>query len=271
MHCGLGRKASSIAMENSLPSSRPRSIPLSLKTLNLESLLTQATIRLANTVSSKFQKYQKGYGRLAHVKNRPFVLAIAPFEQPFSWFQNAQAITRVLYTHDTSGGEVVPSLGREVAYDQCLEYLTKANGSRVPLGCFSEPRMPEISAVLYSNTATWGKVRALSTDPNPYVWFETHRRNNATPTPSHTIMRRADYSESLLDGLYVFHNPHALHPLDCEMFRRPGVTQYWLEDLEVPVPSVEASDGALLQRHVINTGGGPFEALLEARSAREME
>ena len=234
-----------------------------LKSHDLETLLNNSTIRLANAVSSKFQKYQKRYGTLAHVSDRPFVLAVAPFEQPFFWFQNAQAITRVLYSYDTSRVEFVPRFGQEMVVDECLEYITKPNGSQVPLGYFAEPVMPEVSAVLYSNTATWGKVRALSADPDPHVWFETQRRNNRALNASHTVQRRAEYSESLLDGLYVFHNPHALRPLDFELFRRSGVTQYWLENVEMPVPSVDAADGALLQRHVWTTRGGPGEAFLE--------
>jgi hypothetical protein len=48
-----------------------------------------------------------------------------------------------------------------------LQRVFKNNGSPVELGLFSSPAYCDISAVIFSSCATFGKVRALSSDPNP--------------------------------------------------------------------------------------------------------
>lgn len=222
-----------------------------LEELELEPLLDGATLRLANAVSGKYRKYQDRYAHLGHVADRPFLLALAPFEQPFFWSQNTQAINRVLYTFDRIAPEPHPVTGEVMDAVTFLDYVEKPNGSRVPLGYFARPGMPEISAVLFSNTATWGKVRALSADPNPNVLFSTLRYAEHAREPEYTVLPRAEYRETLLDGLCVFHNPYASRPLAHTLLDRPGVTQYWLPDPEFPIPDAKGTDGSLLQRYLL--------------------
>ena len=54
-----------------------------------------ATIRLSNSIVSKYRKYQEKYSKLEHVANKPFVICVAPFEQPLFFAQNDNAIRRV--------------------------------------------------------------------------------------------------------------------------------------------------------------------------------
>jgi hypothetical protein len=120
----------------------------------------------------------------------------------------------------------------------------------VQLGFLREGKMNEVSAVIFSNTATYGKVRAMSKAPNPHVFFETARFDGRSQRPMHTIKSRAEYTEDVLDGLVLLHNPCANYPLDLKTFARRGVTQYvW--PLGDKVPTVFSYHGSLLQRTVI--------------------
>jgi|SRR5208283_1599420 len=74
--------------------------PDKMKNIDKENIVDIATVRLANTLTTKFKKYTKEYSSLSHVQGKPFIIAIAPFEQPFSYLQNDQAMCRVLYSFD---------------------------------------------------------------------------------------------------------------------------------------------------------------------------
>jgi hypothetical protein len=53
-----------------------------------------------------------------------------------------------------------------------VDSIAKDSGSSVGLGVFKDEEFKWLSAVMFSSCATWGKVRALSADPNPNVMFE---------------------------------------------------------------------------------------------------
>ena len=222
-----------------------------LMNLYIKGIVDEATIRIANAVASKHKKHQSRYSKLTHVANKPFVIAIAAFEQPHGRFQNNHAMNRVLYGFDGPMRVHMPGHSRPIIQaPQKIRTIRKPSGAEVPLGCFTDSRMAEISAVLFSTTATWGKVRAMSKDPNPYVIFETLRYNKHGPEPLHEVTPRGQYRETLLDGLHVFHNPYATHPLPWELFQRPGVTQLiYMPD--ACIPYAEATHGALIQRTLV--------------------
>ena len=91
--------------------------------------------------------------------------------------------------------------------------------------------MRHISARLRSCTATWGKVDALAA--------QTGDRRTIVQTvwgsePDGRPAMRAGYAEeigeTLTDGLQIYHNPYALHPLDPSVFRRHSVVQNYLDE-----------------------------------------
>jgi hypothetical protein len=218
-------------------------------------VVDEATIRLANAVSSKHQKYVRRYAQLPHVQRRPFVLAVAPFEQPHFRVQNSQAIRRVLYGYDATPYELIPGTDVDEIVITGGEFFDvpsarKASGVEIPLGVFRDGQMAGISAVVFSSTATWGKVRAVSADPNPHVWIEFLRYNALGPHPIHGCLPKDGYHEPLLDGLCVFHNPFADYPLPWDVFDSLGVVQEtW--DPDDNQPRVVAAHGTLIQRTVI--------------------
>lgn len=65
---------------------------------------------------------------------------------------------------------------------------------------------------------------------------------------------KCDYHESLLDGLRIYHNPHACHPLSPSVFRFQEVYQaYFNERLDRWV--VEQETATLMFRHVTTVIG----------------
>ena len=216
-----------------------------LKTLKRNVVVREATIRLANTLVTKHAKLLSSYSNLNQVNGRPFILAIAPFEQPYFEVQNDQAMRRVLYAYDRPVRR-----GSKLIRHEYIESIRKKSGANITLGFFKDYRMKEISAVIFSNTATAGKVRALSRDPNPNVWFNTLRFNKKGPKAFKWGARKPDYYESLLDGLHVFHNPNAICPLPWDIFDKQGVTQHTY-DSRHPWPPFKTTHGTLIQRSVL--------------------
>lgn len=223
--------------------------PDKLKNIDKEKIVDVATVRLANTLATKYNKYIKDYASLAHVQGKPFIIAIAPFEQPFSYLQNEQAMSRVLYSFDKFIYQDFPDRNERIMLGQeYMDEITKPNGTKIPLGFFIKPEMTEISAVVFSNTATFGKVRALSEDPGD-IFFESIRYNDKGLKPKHTVLPKSEYHETLLDGLHIFHNPFATHPISYQFFERDYITQHDF-DLERGIPLVKTHDGFLFQRSV---------------------
>lgn len=57
-------------------------IPADLNEFNRE-----ATLRACNAISSKLKRYRDHYSTLDHVKDRPFVLTLAPFDRPLAYLE----------------------------------------------------------------------------------------------------------------------------------------------------------------------------------------
>lgn len=205
---------------------------------NTERILDTAVIRLSNAIDSKYKKYQSAYKNLPHVKKRPFVLAIGPFEQPYFWAHNDHAIRQVLYAYDRIG----PS--GEHLFRQSI---AKPSGATIKLGVFTSDKMPEISAILFSNTATMSKVHALNQDMEALTYFSALYFNQHGPQPILRNFSKKDYRESLLDGLYVFHNPHAKWRVPFLYFNHDDITQATLLPGD-SVPRYKCKNGHLIQR-----------------------
>lgn len=242
---------------------RPEWDPNLEKDKNFEDFLRLSTIRLANSIDKKYKKYKEKYSKLSHVKEKPFILCVAPFEQPFFVDQRLSAIYRVLY-----------SLGEAIILDP-QEYSTNANrscvqtqypqvqkkpGVNIELGFFSKPMMPEISAVVFSTTATTSKVRALakwSGKEFPLIQFAAIRHSSNTSQPQLIQATKENYKETLLDGLNIFLNPFATNPIDTSLFENREIAIHYYNP-QINDYFTRVSDGFLLQRmcHVLATHQG---------------
>jgi len=204
-------------------------------------------IRISNSLDTKRRKYVESYSGLQHVKDRAFVLAVSAFDRPFAWLTCQRAIEAVLYGYYVDEERFFREGG--ALKGERVESVIKDNKSPVPVGIFASDDFAWLSAVIFSSTATWGRVRALSSDPNPNIFFQAVRRNLDDVIPLVTKARKSDYHESLLDGLRVYHNPEAIHKLDKDIFRDNDVFQsYYSEEKQDWV--YEDKTGLLLFRRV---------------------
>lgn len=203
------------------------------RSIDIKALNREAMVRLANAIHGKSRKFTESYSKLPHVSRKPFVLAIAPFEQPHFNHQYNRPIMSVLYDHYVDEPEYMsnPAAFPNGPPTRHLGFVTKDNGAEIELGLFNDDRMRQISAVLFSCTATWGKVSALSPQTQEHqtimrtVWGAT-----AEGQPMERVGRANEIGETLSDGIQIYHNPFALHPLDPAYFRRRGVVQHYFEE-----------------------------------------
>lgn len=183
---------------------------------NMNEANRYSMIRLSNGIHTKYKKYKDSYSNFEHVKNKPFVIAIAPFEQPFFYFQYSRPIMALLYDIYVDE-EIYYKNSGEYEYPPTvyLNSIEKDNGSEIPLGFFNDDSMKEVSAIIFSCNALWSKL----SDQEKTLNFLTEQG---------MVMERTH--ELVEDGLFIFHNPYAKYPLDKSIFRKDRVCQVYLND-----------------------------------------
>ena len=112
--------------------------------------------------------------------------------------------------------------------------------------------MSEVSAIVFSCVATWGKLSAMS--ENPIREIEV---NSIWATPHNGVLENricssVDHNETVSDGLQVFHNPYARYPLDPSFFRSERVVQSYFNKITGKW-SHEGEQNCLYFRQVINS------------------
>lgn len=201
--------------------------PGELKNIKFNELNSEAIIRLSNSIIGKSKYFKQKYAKLEHVKNKPFILAIAPFEQPNFNLQYNRPIMALLYNYyvDEDAYLKDPELYPEGPPTKELDFVEKDNGAEIPLGIFLDDQYSEISAVIFSCTATWGKLDAMVNNPEVYCSIQSIWATEPDGVPEARGASRENHQECLTDGLQIYHNPFAKYPLPVETFKRKGVTQ----------------------------------------------
>jgi hypothetical protein len=202
-----------------------------LRNISHNELNREAIIRLSNSITAKHRHFNKNYSTLEHVKKKPFVIAVAPFEQPFFNQQYDRGIRALLYDYYIDEEEYLQNMDKfpNGLKAKNLGCVYKDNGSPIELGLFNDPQMHEISAVIFSCTATWGKVSALCSNPKLQSVFISVWSNGPNGEPVPVIEPRENYTETLVDGLQIYHNIYTSKPLDPAVFRRWGVVQHYFD------------------------------------------
>jgi len=106
------------------------------------------------------------------------------------------------------------TLGAQKLVSYNVDRVVKNKNTTIDLGYFCTPEYADVSAVVFSNLATWGKVRAVANNPGALTVYKTFHPNPGSLYPIVKTAVKADYREHLLDGLYVFHNPFAERRLE---------------------------------------------------------
>lgn len=231
-----------------------------------EKIVDNATLRLANAFIGKSRKYKNSYKNLPHVSGKPFVIAIAPFDSPYFFLQNQQAIQRVLYGFDRYIAVDWDEQTREILDMIFLEHIEKKTGSNVPLGYFKNQDHSHVSAVIFNSAATFSKVRLLSEDPR-ITFVQYSKYNDYGTQPLEGIAEKSYFNEHLLDGIVVYHNPYAEIPFNIEEFYHPKIGHYGF-DLEEKEFISDLPHGHLFNRTVtvMNMPGATPEKLSDIRT-----
>lgn len=223
-------------------------VPPTTKELDFNEINRTAIIRLANAFMNKANHYTDKYSKLEHVRNKPFVIAIAPFEQPWFQLQVYRPIEALLYDYYVDEQEYLADPDRFPGglEGKSLGSVTKDNGSEIELGFFDCEKFSHVSAVVYSSVATWGKVDALSGNPMMLV-------NTRWETLDGVISRTTklgEVGETIIDGLRVYHNPYANYPLPTGAFKQSGVVQTWADPKKREI-FFEGRESTLISRSAI--------------------
>lgn len=216
---------------------------------NLNEFNCRAMLRLTNAINSKHRKFVDSYSQLQHVSGRPFVLAIMPVDQPLAYMQIQRPIEAVLHNYYVNEEEFRATGYSDTLAPQYVEDVEKENGAVVPLGFFESSNYREISAIIFSACAGWGKIRALSQEPDAPSIFHSFRLNMNSQFPHHITEKKTNYVESLVDGLRIYHNPYAEFPLDPEIFRHEHIFQSYMQNGNW---CAEQREGQLLSRNVFS-------------------
>lgn len=183
----------------------------------------EAAIRICNSFTSKVKRYREHYAKLSHVANRPFVVAIAAFDRPLAHFAAGRSIIAAMYGLYHDEALTPPDAKNVVSYN--VTGAAKSEAVDIPLGMFCEPTYPEVSAVIYSALATWGKVRALADNPAAKTIYRTFHPSSDDLYPEVRTALKKEYKEHLLDGLLVLPNPFARFPIPNGVLSHPRVAE----------------------------------------------
>lgn len=178
--------------------------------------------------SPLYSKLTKKYWKKEHVRGKPLVIAIHDYHQTGSMVWSRTALSEYLYakrirlTKDNNGNKSI--IKEDIDFH---EY----EGKKIPSGFFKLPETENISAVLFTNSATitkfnrMGKIAGLSSqaikmirvgklfDPKPEA-FE--------PIPFSIDIDHLSYRETWSESIVMFHNPNALYPVEPALF--PDIT-----------------------------------------------
>ncbi len=205
--------------------------------------------------SPLYSKLQRRYWEKDNCKGLPLILAIEAFHDADALSYANHAVARYLYGVDYVDPVVTP--GRLDA--TAIDIDEHARGNKViPSGFFALPGAENVSAVLFTNQGTLGKVsrmaflRGLSPpglqidrlgfafDPDPEA---------IDPIAFAYRMAAPMFDECWSGGTWIFHNPKALRPLRVDMFK-DGVGNMKIEDGRI---QQAGDDDPVIQSKTIST------------------
>lgn len=173
--------------------------------------------------SPLFSKLNQEYWLEPHVKDRPFVVAIQDFSVPGSLLHSSTPLNRYLngfeqhWYHDEKGKLIIVEEGVE-------DHVVGAK--KIPSGFFRQPKVENISAVLFCNTGTvpkFGRIGQEGKYPSSKVRMVRsgvryqHDPDAAWPLPfAYEVGTHTYGPESWRQGTVLIRNLNATYPLPDE-------------------------------------------------------
>ena len=173
--------------------------------------------------SPLYSKLQKRYWDLDHVKNMPLVFAIADFHDDKSMLWTSTGLINYLYgvKHEFNFDEHGQLVISPIKID-----THQMNGKEIPSGFFFQPDAENVSAVFFSASGTISKFSRIGRQAGFGVpgivtmrvgTCHDHDPNAHLPKHFKYIVDEKS-NETWAEGLSMFHNPNAKHPVPKELF-----------------------------------------------------
>jgi hypothetical protein len=232
---------SQAAIESVTAGRRPDRPPLYLKQFPM--IRTPAEIREAHMDeiplkfgSPLYTKLQKRYWDLPHVQGKPLVFAIADFHDDQSMLWTSSALIQYLY-----------GVRQEFYHDENQQLIivpeeigTHKKGNKdIPSGFFNQPDVENVSAVLFSASATISKFNRIGRQAgfrSPNIIMvragkcHDHNPDASIPRPFKYIVDEK-CNETWAEGLSLFHNPRATLQVPEHMF--PTIAHHRFRDGQI--------------------------------------
>lgn len=183
--------------------------------------------------SPLYSKLKRQYWKLPHVAGKPLVFAIADFhdDQSFLW----TSFALVTYLYGIQYDFDIDEQGNFSASAHQVERHTTGSKS-IPSGFFTQPEAENVSAVLFSACGTLAKFNRIGRqagfkDPASTMIRAGFAQDPdlENPEPAY-FMYEVDEScdETWAEGLVMYHNPSAKHPVPVELF--PDIAHHFFSD-----------------------------------------
>lgn len=184
-------------------------------------------IRWSSSLCRKLEhvdKSGKRYWEHPHTQGKPFVIAIADFHETFSmtWSQNSLITFLYGYEYEHYYNESKKLI---IVPKKVKEHIS--GEKRIPSGFFFQKDTENISAVIHSSSATVSKFNRIGKqcgfDENEVIMYRIGTYWNPDPNASKPnqfqYLVTEENSEPWSEGVSIFHNPNAKHPLPHDFFQ----------------------------------------------------
>lgn len=194
-------------------------------------IIDEAISRHSNSIMSKLNKYTgyqdkdgksiKGYIECDWVSPKvPYIIALSSHDQIAYGREFIYSMFALLY-----GYYYDPEKG---TYINRATIKKPGTDSNLNLGIFLNDSFKDISAILFCNTLTLGKLASLHKSES-YNFDTVINIRYVQDEPNFRIHEvTPENPEKLLDGLYLFHNPFATNKLSDDIFNQ--LAQFSMDD-----------------------------------------
>lgn len=187
-------------------------------------VLDESIIRSSNAVFSKIKKYEDYKKEPWFDPNNPFIIALSSCDQINYGREFIYPMMALLY-----GRYFIPRENGSIIKKHIKK---KETGIELPLGIFLNSKYSQISAIMYTCTNTIGKLTALALSNGLHTFnsvLDVIRDEEDGELPFKFRIVSNSATESISDGVFIFHNPYAKTPIKPDLFENTNVTHVFLK------------------------------------------
>lgn len=190
--------------------------------------LEQYIIKIGSVL---FSKLQKKYWELTWVNGNPLVIAVAAHHHVLANFIPHAKMFEYLY-----GEQMKVSITKDNNLVGNLNTISthKLDKKEIPAGFFKQPNAENISAVIFINSSDFWKFNRMGFESGLATkdirmirgGIEFNKSPNSKGKYFNYVVGKNETNETWSEGVTLFHNPNAIHPLNTDIF--DDINQTWL-------------------------------------------